>query len=174
MIGGSLVRGASSRVDVVGPALVAGPAIVLAFALGPFRVLGVALAIGAIATPIVVGAIRPAAGPALQWAPSLLAVAGLAGLAPVTPWLELVALLTGLGFLVGIGRASLGPEARGRVFGGVALPAGATAIAFATSLLFAPSRGAVGVAAALIVGVVVVLAYLLGEPERAAGAAALP
>lgn len=134
----------------------------------------VALAAVAVAAPILLGAPRWGLGPALPVVPSMAAVGLLATRVPASPLAEAAGAVAGVALLVAVGRAAQPPDRRARATGGALLPGLCAALAVATASLFPASDRLEGVAAAILLGVVVALAALVAEPSRAGGAGTAP
>ena len=106
--------------------------------------------------------------------PAAAVAIGLAAVAPPTTLTELFAGAAGLALLLATGLSVAEPRPIGALVPSVGLPALALALALGSSIALPSGSADVGVAAALLAAVLLLLAYLFSRQEGRRGASAPP
>lgn len=151
--------------EIVGPALLLVPMALLALndtGIGVPRALVLAVAVAAAGVTT-----NHPRWPSARILGLAVAITGVGLLtATTTPTLtnEVLAAAGGLLILYGWARGTATPARRAAVARALTLPAASVGIALTTGLLLVPGQSVVGLTAALVVGSVAVVAYLLGQP----------
>jgi hypothetical protein len=156
--------------EIVGPVLLLVPMALLALSDTTIGArLGVAIAVAVAAAGVVCNHPR---WPSARILGLVAAIAGaelLTATSVPTLTTEILAAACGILILHWVSRGAATPARRSRVARGLTLPAASVGIALATGLLLVPGQSVVGLTAALVVGAVAVVAYLLGQPPPPVG-----
>lgn len=166
MTAATALRAAIGEVDVVGPALLVPPGLLLAYLSSLGLAAGIATAgVGALGF-YAVGLVGWARRHALPGVVALAALGLLAATVPAVPIAGLLAGASGVAVLLALGRSSAAPAHRGRAVLGLGLPFFGFLIAFVTAIVLPVTRQLVGVAALLAIVAVAGLAVLFARPDR--------
>jgi hypothetical protein len=156
--------------EIVGPVLLLVPLALLALGDTAIGVpMAVALAVGVTAVGVACNHPR---WPGARILGLVTAIAGaelLTSTSAPTLTTELLSAACGILIVYWVARGAATPARRSAVARALTLPATSVGIALATGLLLVPGQSVVGLSAALVVGAIAVVAYLLGQPTPPAG-----
>ncbi|MGI0131590.1 MAG: hypothetical protein ACREDK_00600 [Thermoplasmata archaeon] len=131
------------------------------------------LVAGGVGLTLALGLTRPRFRPYAPL-PVLVAAGALVAVAPVTTVTELMAGVAGLILLLVVGESAVDPRPLSGLLPTVGLPSLAVALALGSTIALPAGSAQVAIAAALVVGVLLLLAYLFARQESGTSGAAPP